>query len=137
MVIKLGNVVLPKKSFDIVTGLITNRKQATIEVSPTNGNGTTIAKNINFTGTTRTKTINIFDYTGNEVVTASAASVSYANGILRLTNLDGAIATIVSLNGRIAAKFTVSGDEVQKEVALTPGFYILNAGKTVTKFIVR
>ncbi|OAV69665.1 hypothetical protein Barb6XT_00365 [Bacteroidales bacterium Barb6XT] len=75
---------------------------------------------------------------GNEaVVTNVQASISYADGILTLTNLDGTIAAIVSLNGKTAAKFTVSGNEVQKVVALSPGFYILNAGKTVSKFIVR
>ncbi|OAV71130.1 Bacterial Ig-like domain (group 2) [Bacteroidales bacterium Barb4] len=75
---------------------------------------------------------------GNEAIAANAqASVSYADGILTLTNLDGTTAAIVSLNGKTAAKFTVSGNEVQKAVALAPGFYILNAGKTVSKFIVR
>ncbi|OAV67541.1 hypothetical protein Barb4_02433 [Bacteroidales bacterium Barb4] len=54
-----------------------------------------------------------------------------------MTNLDGTTATIVSLNGKTAAKFTVSGSEVQKDVTLAPGFYILSAGKTVSKFIVR
>ncbi|OAV66051.1 hypothetical protein Barb4_03061 [Bacteroidales bacterium Barb4] len=76
--------------------------------------------------------------TGTEaVVAASAGSASYANGILTLTNLDGTTATVVSLNGRTVARFRVSGNEVQKAVSLTPGFYILNAGKTVSKFIVR
>ncbi|OAV63277.1 hypothetical protein Barb6XT_03199 [Bacteroidales bacterium Barb6XT] len=108
----------------------TKRDKITVEV-------TAATSNKNFTSGTATKTVSINPYTGNETITASAASVSYANGLLTLTNLDGAIATIVSLNGRTAARFTVSGSEVQKAVALAPGFYILSAGKTVTKFIVR
>ncbi|OAV72531.1 hypothetical protein Barb6_01054 [Bacteroidales bacterium Barb6] len=57
--------------------------------------------------------------------------------MLTLTNLDGATATVVSLNGKTAAAFTVSGSEAQKAVTLAPGFYILNVGNMVTKFIVR
>ncbi|OAV67114.1 hypothetical protein Barb6XT_01632 [Bacteroidales bacterium Barb6XT] len=88
----------------------------------------------NFTGT------HTFQLDGNstiETVTAVPTSVSYANGVLTLTNLNGATATVVSLNGKIAAKFTVSGNEVQKAVSLTPGFYILSAGNAATKFIVK
>ncbi|OAV69485.1 hypothetical protein Barb4_01709 [Bacteroidales bacterium Barb4] len=44
---------------------------------------------------------------------------------------------MVSLNGKTAAAFTVSGSEAQKAVTLAPGFYILNVGNMVTKFIVR
>ncbi|OAV70174.1 hypothetical protein Barb6XT_00014 [Bacteroidales bacterium Barb6XT] len=128
--VSLNGTELPLDDFDIKTGLSTKRDKVTVEV-------TLAAGNKNFTAGTATKTVNINPYTGNEAVTASAASVSYANGILTLTNLDGAIATIVSLNGRIAARFAVSGSEVQKAVALAPGFYILSAGKTVSKFIVR
>ncbi|OAV68166.1 hypothetical protein Barb6XT_01129 [Bacteroidales bacterium Barb6XT] len=129
--VSLNGVELPLKDFFIVkTGLSTKRDKITVEVTAT-------ASNKNFTTGTATKTVNINPYTGNEAVTASAASVSYANGVLTLTNLDGAIATIVSLNGKTAARFTVSGSEVQKAVTLAPGFYILSAGKTVSKFIVR
>ncbi|OAV71663.1 hypothetical protein Barb4_00479 [Bacteroidales bacterium Barb4] len=128
--VKLNGVKLSPEDFDITASLVTNRNQAVVEVSPK-------ADNANFTGGTRNKTINIFAYTANEAVAAAKASVSYANGVLTLTNLNGAIATIVSLNGRIAARFAVSGSEVQKGVALAPGFYILSAGNTVTKFIVR
>ncbi|OAV68111.1 hypothetical protein Barb6XT_01175 [Bacteroidales bacterium Barb6XT] len=129
--VSLNGVELPIKDFfDVKTGLSTKRDKVTVEVTPATSNK-------NFTAGTATKTVNILNYTGNEAVTASAASVSYANGILTLTNLDGATATIVSLNGKTAARFAVSGSDVRKAVALAPGFYILSAGKTVSKFIVR
>ncbi|OAV67982.1 hypothetical protein Barb4_02266 [Bacteroidales bacterium Barb4] len=130
VVVKLNGVELPVKDFDITASLITNRNQAAIEVKPADSND-------NFTDGVRSKTINILAYTANEAVAAANASVSYANGVLTLTNLNGTTATIVSLNGKLAAKFTVSGSEVQKDVTLAPGFYILSAGKTVSKFIVR
>ncbi|OAV66411.1 hypothetical protein Barb6XT_01953 [Bacteroidales bacterium Barb6XT] len=88
----------------------------------------------NFTGT---HTFQLDENSTIETITAVPTSVSYANGVLTLTNLNGATATVVSLNGKIAAKFTVSGNEVQKAVSLTPGFYILSAGNAATKFIVR
>ncbi|OAV65359.1 hypothetical protein Barb6_02900 [Bacteroidales bacterium Barb6] len=88
----------------------------------------------NFTGT---HTLTFNEDSKIETVTSVPTSVSYANGVLTLTNLNGATATVVSLNGKIAAKFTVSGNEAQKSVSLAPGFYILNAGNAATKFIVK
>ncbi|OAV68032.1 hypothetical protein Barb6_02184 [Bacteroidales bacterium Barb6] len=105
----------------------------------TNGEFVNVTINGNVKGNFKgSHTFRLDPTTGTEaVVAASAGSASYANGILTLTNLDGTTATVVSLNGRTAAKFRVSGNEAQKAVSLTPGFYILNAGKTVSKFIVR
>ncbi|OAV65689.1 hypothetical protein Barb4_03241 [Bacteroidales bacterium Barb4] len=91
-------------------------------------------KGSNFTGT---HTLTFNEDSKIETVTSVPTSVSYANGVLTLTNLNGATATVVSLNGKIAAKFTVSGNDVQKAVSLAPGFYILNAGNAATKFIVK
>ncbi|OAV69633.1 hypothetical protein Barb4_01656 [Bacteroidales bacterium Barb4] len=88
-------------------------------------------------GLVATVEVRVVKSTGIDAVTAGSVSVSYANGVLTLTNLDGTTATVVSLNGKTAAKFAVSGNEAQKAVALAPGFYILNAGNTVSKFIVR
>ncbi|OAV65285.1 hypothetical protein Barb6XT_02482 [Bacteroidales bacterium Barb6XT] len=129
--VSLNDVELPIKDFFTVkTGLSTKRDKITVEV-------TAATSNKNFTSGTATKTVSINPYTGNETITPPVAFVSYANGLLTLTNLDGAIATIVSLNGKAAARFTVSGSDVRKAVTLAPGFYILSAGKTVSKFIVR
>ncbi|OAV66349.1 hypothetical protein Barb4_02952 [Bacteroidales bacterium Barb4] len=130
VVVKLGGVALPLEDFDIITGLITNRTQATVEVKPDAGNG-------NFTKGTRTVITDIKAYTGNETIAAPVAFASYANGVLTLTNLDGKIVTIASLNGKIIARFAVSGDRVEKAIDLAQGIYILKAGKTATKFIVR
>ncbi|OAV66449.1 hypothetical protein Barb6XT_01932 [Bacteroidales bacterium Barb6XT] len=134
--VSLNGVELPlkdrddKDNFAITVGLSTNRNQATVVIKPATTNG-------NFTTGAATRTVNINPYTGNEAVTASAASVSYANGVLTLTNLDGKTVTIASPSGKIIARFVVSGDRVEKAIDLAQGIYILKADKTAAKFIVR
>ncbi|OAV66251.1 hypothetical protein Barb4_02982 [Bacteroidales bacterium Barb4] len=121
----VGDHKLNSKDYDVVLSPSTDGEFYSALIT---GTGT------NFTGT---HTLTFNEDSKIETVTSVPASVSYANGVLTLTNLNGATATVVSLNGKIAAKFTVSGNEVQKAVSLTPGFYILNAGNAATKFIVR
>lgn len=57
--------------------------------------------------------------------------------LLTLNNLDGKAVTVVSLDGKTVDRFVVSGDEMRRAIALAPGSYILNAGGTTAKFVVR
>ncbi|OAV63262.1 hypothetical protein Barb6_03862 [Bacteroidales bacterium Barb6] len=77
-------------------------------------------------------------FTGSEVAAPAPATASCADGVLTLNNLDGKTVMLVPVNRRQpVVRFTVSGNEMQKVVALTPGFYILYAGGTTVKFVVR
>jgi uncharacterized repeat protein (TIGR02543 family) len=75
-------------------------------------------------------------------VTASSAQAWYTSGTLYLANLEGAVATVVSVGGkRVAGAFRVGSVSESKYLALPAGVYILQAtnGKDtfVTKFVVR
>jgi hypothetical protein len=68
--------------------------------------------------------------TGTETLSgADAPNVWYADGTLRLTNLDGHVCRIISVTGQTLEIFkAVSGNET-RSVTLPPGIYILTAQK--------
>jgi hypothetical protein len=70
-------------------------------------------------------------------VTAAKRSVVYADGKLTLKGFGGTTATLYRLNGKAAARLNVVSEDAAYTVKLTKGFYLVKAGTTVTKIVVK
>ncbi|OAV74620.1 hypothetical protein Barb7_01852 [Bacteroidales bacterium Barb7] len=80
--------------------------------------------------------------TGNGLLPPVAeAGASYADGLLRLVNLEGCMITVTAATGRKVLQMKAGGNDELYPAALPAGIYILNAaggkGRYVTKFVVR
>lgn len=71
----------------------------------------------------------------------NSKNIYYANGSLNLTDMEGYIVSVISLDGRTIASFQVNGANVQLPVSLNSGIYLLNANngnnRSAVKFAVK
>jgi hypothetical protein len=75
--------------------------------------------------------------TSVESIVKGGKSVVFAGGELILKGFGGSIATVYGLNGGVVASFAVGSDDASFGLGLGKGFYLVKAGSTVTKFIVK
>ena len=92
-------------------------------------------------GHTATCTLTVSHPTGSEAAASTQAQALYADGRLRLRNLEGAACALVSLSGQVLQTFRVESPDDRRPVHLPPGIYILRAQKQGAvqsfKFLVR
>ena len=70
-------------------------------------------------------------------LSAFAASISYANGILSVTGAEGEVLEVVSLTGKRVMEERISSPAQQIELNIPKGCYIVNVGDVVRKVSVR
>ena len=70
-------------------------------------------------------------------LSAFAASISYANGILSVTGAEGEVLEVVSLTGKRVMEERISSPAKQIELNIPKGCYIVKVGDVVRKVSVR
>lgn len=70
-------------------------------------------------------------------LSAFAASISYANGILSVTGAEGEVLEVVSLTGKRVMEERISSPAQQIELNIPKGCYIVKVGDVVRKVSVR
>ena len=70
-------------------------------------------------------------------LSAFAASISYAKGILSVTGAEGQVLEVVSLTGKRVMEERISSPAQQIELNIPKGCYIVKVGDVVRKVSVR
>ncbi|OAV67197.1 hypothetical protein Barb4_02567 [Bacteroidales bacterium Barb4] len=85
--------------------------------------------------------VKVTDGTGNEDIDAGSREAVWQNGALHLWNMEGYRSSVISIAGKVAEYFDVTGTDEYRTLSLPAGIYILTSvresEKFVTKFAVR